>query len=72
MAGQMQEPEDDVTGVAAFGLAALVVSLLLDEAGLVCGAALCGKKKKIYIYSKELLLRTQWSLVVIRFCDLGA
>ena len=51
MAGQMQEPEDDVTGVAAFGLAALVVSLLLDEAGLVCGAALCGKKKKkIYIY----------------------
>ena len=33
------------------------------------------KKKKniyIYIYSKELLLRTQWSLVVIRFCDLGA
>ena len=30
------------------------------------------KKKYIYIYSKELLLRTQWSLVVIRFCDLGA
>lgn len=46
VAGQMQEPEDDVTGVTAFELAALVISLLLDEAGLVCGAALCGKKNK--------------------------
>lgn len=39
--GQMQEPEDDVTGVAALKRAGLVVSFLLDEARLVCGAALC-------------------------------
>lgn len=49
--GQMQEPEDDVTGVAAFQLAGLVVSFVLDEAGLVRGAAFCarvlmGKKKR--------------------------
>ena len=42
---QMQEPEDDVTGVAAFQLAGLVLSVLLDEAGLVCGATLCGEKR---------------------------
>lgn len=39
---QMEEPEDDVTGVAPFVLAVLLVSFLVHEAGLVCGAALCG------------------------------
>lgn len=41
--GQMQQPEEEVSGVAAFELAALVVSFLLHEAQLVCGAALCGR-----------------------------
>lgn len=40
-ASQMQEPEDDVTGVAAFELAVLVVSFVLAEAGLVRDAAFC-------------------------------
>lgn len=44
---QMQEPEDDVTWVAAFIMARLVVSLLLGEAGLVCGAALCGEDRGV-------------------------
>lgn len=39
---QMQQPEDDVSRVAAFELAGLVVTFVLVEAGLVCGAALCG------------------------------
>lgn len=37
----MQEPKDDVTGVAAFELAVLLISFLLHEAGLVGGAAFC-------------------------------
>lgn len=41
---QMKEPEDDVTWVAAFITARLVVPLVLGEAGLVCGAALCSKE----------------------------
>lgn len=57
MTGQMQEPEDDVTGVAAFELASLVISLLLDEAGLICGTTLCGKKKKEK--REQLLLRSR-------------
>lgn len=43
---QVQEPEDEVTGVAAFELAGLVVSVLLKQAGLVCGAAFCCNKSK--------------------------
>lgn len=42
VASQMQEPEDDVARVAAIELAGLIISLLFDEAGLVCGAAFCG------------------------------
>lgn len=42
-ASQMQEPEDDVTRVAAVELAGLIISLLFDEAGLVSGAAFCGR-----------------------------
>lgn len=41
----MQEPEDDVTGVAAIELAGLFISFLLDKAGLICGAALWGRVK---------------------------
>lgn len=40
VASQMQELEDDVTGVAAIELAGLFISFLLDKAGLICGAAL--------------------------------
>lgn len=49
--GQMQEPEDDVTGVASFELAVLLVSFLLHEAGLICGAAFCSR---VLSYCQEL------------------
>lgn len=42
---QVQQPQDDVTGVAAFQLAALLVCFLLWHAGLVQGAALCGRSR---------------------------
>lgn len=42
---QVQQPQDDVTGVAAFQLAALLVCFLLWHAGLVHGAALCGRRR---------------------------
>lgn len=64
--GQMQEPEDDVTGVAAFKLAGLVVSILLEEAGLVCGAALWGRILTNET-QEELSLRT-WLSVVTHAC----
>lgn len=40
VAGQMEEPEEDVSRVADLQRAALVVSVLLHKAGLVCGATL--------------------------------
>lgn len=43
MTSQMQEPEDDVTGVTGLKLAGLIVPFLLNKAGLVCGAAFCGR-----------------------------
>ena len=71
--GQVQEPEDDVTGVAAFQLAALVVTFVLDEAGLVCGAAFCGTKtnKRGVITGSKLLQPYTLQYVVIRFFDPG-
>lgn len=42
---QVQQPQDDVTGVAAFQLAALLVCFVLWHAGLVRGAALCGRRR---------------------------
>lgn len=54
MTGQMQEPEDDVAGVAALELADLVIPFLLGEAGLVCGAAFCGRVKKKTEIKEEL------------------
>lgn len=45
---QMEEPEDDVTGVAPFVLAVLLVSFLVHEAGLVCGAAFCANGLTYY------------------------
>lgn len=45
--GQMQEPEDDITGITAFKLSNLVVSFLLDETGLICGTTLCRKKMEL-------------------------
>lgn len=60
--GQMQEPEDDVTWVTAFQLAGLVVSFVLDEAGLVRGAAFCGRVLT-HTKKEELLLRA-WLFVI--------
>lgn len=42
---QVQQPQDDVTGVAAIQLAALLVCFLLRHAGLVQDAALCGRSR---------------------------
>ena len=60
--GQMQEPDDDVTGVAVVKLDSLVVSFLFDETGLVCGTALWFEKKK-----EELWLRS-WLSVISNTC----
>lgn len=54
--GQVQEPEDDVTGVAAFQLAGLVVSFVVDEAGLVCGAAFCGTTNKGGVINENMVV----------------
>lgn len=45
---QTQEPEDDVRRVAAFITAGRIVSVLLGEAGLVCGAALWQERGRKY------------------------
>lgn len=47
--GQMQEPEDDIARITAFKLSDLVLSFLLDEAGLICGTALCRKTQELLL-----------------------
>lgn len=54
VAGQMEEPEEDVSRFADLQRAALVVSVLLDKAGLVCGATLYGHISKNKKQSKTI------------------
>lgn len=75
VASQMQEPEDDVTGVAAIELADLLISFLLDKAGLICGAALCDRVRNktggAVTKNGHVWLQRYTLWYVIRLCDLG-